>query len=491
LLNTGVGVPSGLFNKVLQADAGLSGVSNEGSGSGIANLGSAVSGLSNTSSVDVSEPAFVSGVGNVGSELSGLFQNNAAAGAQIPERSGNLDQLDLPINIDVSQIPLTLDAKIGVDIPITADLGDLTLQGFTIPGFPINVTNWTQVHNEAVSAKTPLGDILTVYLDVAVPDGVLPLSDITLEPVTVQLPQLSALIGGPDASIGLNLNAGAGPFTITVPISTTSPYLDDISVSKVPLDATLNVPVDVPLSLKATPIKISQIEILKINLGEGVVIDTAIKANKTPPTANNLFRNPCPLACAAVQLAPAGIDLGPIKIGPIEAGFLDDELLSLNIGGPTYPPAVTVDAKGDLGPITISLANEVIEEFPYTYDIHAGIDIPIEGTTGQLDLQQIDLSLALKAFLSTRVGVCTLLVVCPGPMTLDQFITYVNGGTPAGSALGPFPPDIPEEIAQLADINLDQSIGPFTIPEIPISTEIVEDIPVSGSGTLGPFKLPF
>jgi hypothetical protein len=54
-------------------EAGLSGISNTGSGSGNSNLGSAISGWSNTSSVEPGVSAFVSGLRNLGTKLSGLF----------------------------------------------------------------------------------------------------------------------------------------------------------------------------------------------------------------------------------------------------------------------------------------------------------------------------------------------------------------------------------------------------------------------------------
>ncbi|GJF14958.1 hypothetical protein NGTWS1702_17610 [Mycolicibacterium cyprinidarum] len=554
------------------------------------NLGDANTGWANTGNLNT-------GGFNTGDANNGMFW-----------RRDNGGQLNLALDIDVSQIPLTLNADIGVNVPITAGLGSLTLEGFTIPGFNVTTSNWTPVHNEPVAS--PLG---TFYLDFEVPSGTLPISNITLEPVTIQLPQLSGVIGGPDTSIGLNLDAGIGPFTITVPItggpgllnSTTNPssgvfntgagggsgllnsgtgvsglwnqaeqqlpgwsqlsglfnqgsqtsglanlgsatsglfgtstlepavpadlsgiantgtdlsgvfqdplsisdYLDRIEsrldtpipfgidkilVSSIPFYANVDLPVDIPVSLSATPIQISQIVIPQIGIGPGLVFEMAIKGNQTPPAASsvNPLRNPCVLACAAVQLAPV-INVGPITISPIEIGFLDDELLSLNIGGPGK--GIAVDAAGALGPIVISLANDTIEEFPYNYLVNAGIDLPINGSTGQLDLQQVDLSVALEVLLGTRIGFCTAFGVCPGAtnMSLSQFVTYVNGGTPAGSALGPFPP-IPASTMELISTSLGLSVGPETLlPATPISLGIDDNIQVGGSGTLGPFPLPF
>ncbi|MGE3655754.1 MAG: pentapeptide repeat-containing protein, partial [Mycolicibacterium sp.] len=553
---------------------------------GVFNLGDANTGWANTG--DLNTGGFNTGDGN-----NGMFW-----------RRDNGGQLNLALNIDVSQIPITLDGDIPVNIPITAGLGDLTLQSFTIPGFDITTTDWEPVHNEPVS--TPLG---TFYLDFEVPSGTLPISDITLDSVTVQLPQLSGVLGGSDTSIPLSLDAGIGPITITVPITggpgllnaTTNPSsgafntggghgsgllnsgtgvsglwnlaaqqqpgwsqlsglfnegsltsglgnlgsgtsgllgtstldvaspadlsgiantgtdlsgflndslslddyldriesrldtpipfsLDEILVSSIPFFADIDLPIDIPLSISATPIRISEIVVPQIGVGPGLVMEMAIKGSPTPPAANTTFRNPCTLACVAAQLIPV-INVGPITIGPIEAGFVNDELVSLNIGGPGK--GVGVNAAGELGPIVISLAEDTIEEFPYNYLVDIGVDLPIGGNTGELDLQEVDLSLALEVLLGTRVGFCTALVICPTDMTLSQFVTYVNGGTPPGSALGPFPP-IPQTTVELLNDTLTPSLGPLTIlPVTPISLDISENPQLSGSGTLGPFPLPF
>lgn len=149
------------------------------------------------------------------------------------------------------------------------------------------------------------------------------------------------------------------------------------------------VPVDLPVSLSATPLTISPITIPQVTIGtapvgnalQGLVFQGA-KGNMTPPAAGT-FRPMCVQVCVALQLSPV-INLGPITTGPIELGFPNDQVLSLNIGGPGK--GANVDANVLLGPIVVSLANGTIEEFPYSYIVKAGVDVPINGSTGSLDL---------------------------------------------------------------------------------------------------------
>jgi hypothetical protein len=117
--------------------------------------------------------------------------------------------------------------------------------------------------------------------------------------------------------------------------------------------------------------------------------------------------------------------------------------------------------------------------------------VPIDGSTGSLDLQQTDLSIPLQALLYQRVGYCAALgVTCSGGLTVGTFNTYVNGGSPAGSAPGPFPSNITVATSTLADSNLGGPIGPLTlIASMTISQGITSSTTNSGSGTLGPFNL--
>lgn len=637
IFNYGAGGGSGFFNDGAAAisgwmntalNTGLSGYNNTGSGSGSGNLGSAISGYSNTSSIDPGLAAFVSGLLNIGTNLSGVFVgqgSNKSGVSSAKAKAGwslgidtNVDISNIPINLDgdigvdiplsanlsgpitiggftipaipaalnpgstlsilvpslfgpavipistnigvgpitvpdinvvsngpllsgligdpnttipihvsgaigpnygpggggnakfsltqtdtpgfganlhanVAQTPIKLNADVPVDVPFVADFGDLTLQGFTIKGFNVTTSNWQTVRNQATSA--PLGN---VYLDFNVPGTTLPVSDITLDPVTVGLPTLSGNIGGPGKGIGLNLDAGLGAFTIDVPVGlTTDPIginVDQVKVSQIPVFANVAVPVDLPVSLNATPITISPITIPQITIGtaptgntlNGLVFQGAIKGNTTPPQAS-LLRPMCTQVCVALQLSPV-INIGPIATGPIELGFPNDQVLSLGIGGPGK--GADVDVTGLLGPIVISLANGTIEKFPYSYQGTAAVDIPINGNTGALDLQQTNLSLPLQALLYQRVGYCAALgITCSGNLTVNTFNTYVNGGSPAGSAPGPFPSAIPVDSTALIDTDLGGPIGPLTlIPSMTISQGINSNTPLSGSGTLGPFQ---
>ena len=56
----------------------LSGLQNVGTmESGWANFGNFISGIYNTSVLDMMSQAFVSGIGNIGSELAGILGNNS------------------------------------------------------------------------------------------------------------------------------------------------------------------------------------------------------------------------------------------------------------------------------------------------------------------------------------------------------------------------------------------------------------------------------
>ena len=395
------------------------------------------------------------------------------------------------IHANVAQTPIKLNANVPVDIPFFADLADLTLNGVTIPGFNITTTNWQSVQNEKTPA--PVGN---VFVDFNVPSTTLPVSAITLDPITVGLPNLSGNIGGPGAGFGLNIDGGLGAFTIDVPVGlTTNPLginVDQVKISQIPVFANVAVPVNLPVSLNATPLTISGINIPQVTIGTapvgntlgGLVFQGAIKSSTGTPS---LFNQLCSKACVALQLSPF-ISVGPITTDPIELGFPSDQVLSLNIGGPGK--GATVDASALLGPIVVSLANGTIEEFPYSYLVKAGVDVPISGNTGSLDLKETALSLPLQALLYQRVGYCALLCATSSNLTIAQFNTFINSGNPAGIGNGTFPSGIPVTSSVLADINPGGPIGPMTLlPSMPISRGIKNDTTLSGSGTLGPFPL--
>ena len=94
ILNTGAGLTSGFFNQALVAGSGLSGYSSSGSGSGFSNLGSAVSGWRNTSSIDPTLGAFLSGFGNIGVLLAGMYINGPTGGTTFNLGAGNVGSLN-------------------------------------------------------------------------------------------------------------------------------------------------------------------------------------------------------------------------------------------------------------------------------------------------------------------------------------------------------------------------------------------------------------
>jgi hypothetical protein len=406
--------------------------------------------------------------------------------------------LVVDLNANVPQTPIKLSADVPVDIPFFANLGDLTLQGVTIPGFNIATSNWQVTHNLGPIPTATTG----VFLNFEVPGTTLPVGPVTLNPVTIELPNLSGRIGGPGAGIGLNFDGGLGPFTISAPIGvalkpTPSITVDRVNVSQIPFFGNLGLAVDLPVSLNASPLRISQISIPQFSIGHtplpnelrGLVIQSSIAAVRTPPAATTgIFSSqyPCSIVgvCVALGLSPV-VNVGPISVGPIEIGFPNDQVLSLNLGGPGK--GVAVDTTGVLGPISISLANNTIDKFNYSYQGNAGVDLPINGSTGDLDLQQVDLSAALQATLYQRTGYCVARI-CTGMSINPQFVNYLNGG-PAnnGTALGTFPASIPVTGKPLIDTNLNQPIGPMTLfPSTTISQGITGDKPFSGSGTIGP-----
>ncbi len=628
-LNAGSGVSSGLLNEALLAMIALSGSSNSGSGSGSSNVGSAISGWSNTSSLDPSVPAFVSGLCNVGANLSGLFVNadwSGNGGPTIPEGSlainlnaaiseipidvdanigldipvsadlsgpitlkaftipsvpGNVDasiklgvvdsngdavvgpvtlpltpnlgigpitvpdinvdaigtpfisaqiggpDVSIPIkitgaigptagpvyggvgvpplftfaapgsglnvNINVPHTPIKLNADVPVDIPVTVDVGALLLREFTIPGFDVTTSGWDTLHNVPVSS--PLGDW---YLDFGVPGTTLPVSDITVNSALIGLPTVDARIGGPGAGVGLNLDAGLGPFTVSAPIGlaltpTPTITIDTVNVNQIPLTGNLTVPVDLPINvIGAFPwIDIPSLAVRQFTVGaapkdgllQGLVLEGALKEELTPPVASLVLNNPCTLVCLAFQLSPT-LDVGPFITGPISGNWLG---LSTSIGGPGK--GFAVDATGALGPIAISLENQVVEEFPYSYLVNVGTDLPVNGSFSALGVFNTSLSGDLTAGLNYRLGICGVSGAACDGMTFDEYLAYLNGGNPAGSALGPFPPNVPVDSVSFGttlEKVFDQII---LVPSSVFTQENKSDTTSSGSGTLGPFPL--
>ncbi|MFN8071804.1 MAG: hypothetical protein U0R66_08370 [Mycobacterium sp.] len=436
-------------------------------------------------------------------KISGAIDPNSTPGgggtALITLKRTTEPGLSVDLIANVPQTPVKLNVDVPVDVPFGLKFGDLTLQGLTIPGFNVATSNWQNSHNlQTTSITGPL------YVNFEVPGTTLPVSDIALNPVTVQLPALTGRIGGPGAGVSLNLDGAVGPFSINAPIGVTlNPTpgisIDKVYVSKIPFQANLGVDVNLPVTLNATPLSISQINLSQIAIGtnpqgntlQGLVIQSSIASITTPPVAStNIFSSqyPCSLlgVCVALGLSPV-VTAGPISVGPIELGFPNDQVLSLNIGGPNKN--VDVALNGSLGPIVVSLADQLIEAFPYSYQGNAGLDLPITGNTGELDLKQVDISAPLLALLYQRTGSCVARI-CSGMTINPQFVNYLNGGTPAGSALGPFPPNIPVASTALIDTNLGQPIGPLTLlPSMQISQSFKDDVPFSGSGTIGPIHI--
>jgi hypothetical protein len=422
--------------------------------------------------------------------LSGAIGPNSNGG----NAKFSLTRTDTPgfganIHANVANTPIKLNGDIPVDIPVNADFGDLTIGGLTIPGFNIATSNWQTLRNAKVPST--VGDY---NLDFNVPstNTTLPVSDITIDPITVDLPTLSGTIGGPGSGIGLNLDAGLGNFTIDVPVGlNTDPLginLDKVQVSQIPLFANLGVGVNIPVSFDATPIRTSPITINQFVVGtrpngntlQGLVLQGAIKPNPTPPRASS-----CITFCLGFQLSPV-VNVGPITIDPLEAGFPGGQALALTIGGAGKGAAANVN--GLLGPIVVSLANGTIEKFPYNYAGNLATDVPIDGATSPLDLQ-LSVNGAVNALLYQRTAYCTFFAFSCTGTNSTQLYAYFNGGNPQGSAPGPFPPNTVPSSTPF-DVALNQQVGPLTLLQsISINSGFQSDTPLSGSGTLGPFSL--
>jgi hypothetical protein len=427
--------------------------------------------------------------------------NNNGGNAKFSLTRTDTPGLGVNLHAGVAQTPIKLNGDIPVDVPFSADLADLTLNGFTIPGFNVTTSNWQVTRNLPTSSLTK-----TVYLNFEVPGTTLPVSDINVAPVTIALPNLTGRIGGPGAGIGLNLDAGLGPFTIDAPIGvellpTPAISLDKVLISQIPFFANLGVTADIPVDVGASPLQISPITIPQITIGtnpingalQGLVLQASGADVKTPPVASaNIISGqyPCSIigVCLALGLSPV-INVGPISTDAIDIAFPADQALSLTIGGPGK--GLDAGVTGALGPIVVSLANSTIEEFAYSYAGNAGVDLPIDGSTGDFTLQETNYSLPVQALLYQRTGYC-LARVCTG-MTIsgsNGFVTYLNGGNPAGTALGPFPSPTPVSSSTLINDDLGGAIGPLTLlPSIVISQGIASNTPFSGSGTIGPIPL--
>ncbi|HPZ94064.1 MAG TPA: beta-propeller fold lactonase family protein, partial [Mycobacterium sp.] len=293
IFNTGAGV-SGFWNVAVQQLLGaaapfLSGWFNEGTGSGLANLGGLVSGRLNTSTQPHGQPGVISGMANTGADISGRFQNPLSLGDYIDRIRERLDT-PIPLSLSevaVSEIPITVGAEIGVDIPFNADLGTLSLQGFSIPGFPISTSDWTTEVNLGFPADLPYpsglslngcrdgsGNALcTLLIDFGVFDSAIPVGAITVPTVSVDLPDLAGLIGGPGTSIPIDFAAGVGPFRVNLP---TAQQHGVITVSEIPIEYGLDIPVDIPIEATLSSAEIPQITIPAVNIGPGPLLQAGI-----------------------------------------------------------------------------------------------------------------------------------------------------------------------------------------------------------------------
>ncbi|MCW1957233.1 MAG: pentapeptide repeat-containing protein [Mycobacterium sp.] len=184
-------------------------------------------------------------------------------------------------------IPFAVNGDIPVDIPITAEFGDVILDGFTLP----SGSSWTP--NDAPSAFAIWmsdGGPLQAWSDDVGTNLIIPVSAVRIPTILLELPAVGALIGGPDTTIPITLSGGIGPIQATLGFSGWwSPVPNQVTLAsldggEIPVTATLDVGVDVPLKVTATPVQISGLG--TSGLGTAVSVPaSAVPLETTPPTA--------------------------------------------------------------------------------------------------------------------------------------------------------------------------------------------------------------
>lgn len=154
-------------------------------------------------------------------------------------------------------IPFAVNGTLPVNIPITAELGDFILDGFTLP----TASSWTP--NSLPSAFAiwmPDGGPFRGWSDDVGTNLILPGTPIEIPSVLLTLPTVSALIGGPGTAVPISVEGGIGPIRATPGLTwDLQPTLtiSGVNGGEIPINATAEIPIDIPLEISATPIQIS------------------------------------------------------------------------------------------------------------------------------------------------------------------------------------------------------------------------------------------
>ena len=196
--------------------------------------------------------------------------------------------------------------------------------------------------------------------------------------------------------------------------------------------------------------------------------------------------------CGSAQLE-FGAGLGPLTAGPLQLGFLTTDALSAVIGGPGK--GIGISGGGAIGPITIPLPWQVfadptypitIPAIPWFYDLAGGVDIPITGTVGELDINEFTDLLPLELDLLYRYGSCSIANFGCTPANVFGPLTFQrpNGTFPT------LPANLPLTTLVLVDSTLGDAYGPFSTPAFDILLPLQQLFSGSGSGSLGPFVIP-
>lgn len=150
-------------------------------------------------------------------------------------------------------IPFSVRGEVPVNLPITATVGDFMLEEFAL-----GTASWT--HNSIPSsfalwqtnsnwgAPAPWSDDVGTNV-------IIPVSPVAIPSILVQMPTVTALIGGPATRVPIAVTGSIG--TIQAAIGLFGITVSGPSGREIPITATVDISVDVPVGVSATPIQIS------------------------------------------------------------------------------------------------------------------------------------------------------------------------------------------------------------------------------------------
>lgn len=150
-------------------------------------------------------------------------------------------------------IPFSIDGAVGVDIPVTAFVGDVTFDGLALP-----TGSWTP---DSIASSFALWQTDWGWPGWAPWSGgvgsnvIIPVNAVTIPSVTVAMPTVTASIGGPTTVLPLSLDGTIGPITGSYGFFTGF-TVGGAGGGEIPITATAGLPVDIPIRVAATPVVI-------------------------------------------------------------------------------------------------------------------------------------------------------------------------------------------------------------------------------------------